>query len=38
MLHVTPLSTTQWLVVGALGLVAGVAGQAIKSVRAARLG
>jgi Ca2+-transporting ATPase len=37
MLHVTPLSTTQWLVVGALGLVAGVAGQAIKSVRAARL-
>jgi Ca2+-transporting ATPase len=37
-LHMTPLTATEWLVVGALGLVPGVAGQAIKSVRAARLG
>ena len=36
-LHVTPLSTTEWLVVGGLGLLPAVAGQAIKSVRAARL-
>ena len=36
-LHVTPLSATEWLVVGALGLVPAVAGQTIKSIRAARL-
>jgi P-type Ca2+ transporter type 2C len=37
-LHVAPLSAPEWLVVGALGLVPAVAGQAIKSLRAARLG
>lgn len=36
-LHVTRLSTTEWLVVGALALVPAVVGQTIKSVRAARL-
>jgi Ca2+-transporting ATPase len=37
MLHVTPLSTPDWLVVGVLGLVPALAGQTIKSVRAVRL-
>jgi Ca2+-transporting ATPase len=37
-LRVAPLSATEWLVVGALGLVPAVAGQAIKSLRTARLG
>jgi hypothetical protein len=35
-LHVTPLSTSEWLGVGALGLMPALAGQTIKSVRAAR--
>jgi Ca2+-transporting ATPase len=35
-LRVTPLSTPDWMVVGALGLVPAVAGQAIKSARALR--
>ncbi len=34
-LHVTPLSTADWLVVGGLGLVPAVVGQTIKSLRAA---